>query len=121
MNTKERLKKFCSQENITVKAFEASINVSNGYVNSISKGIGREKLALIVEKYPNLSIEWLLTGNGSMMRQQNEGDIIKNKTVKVNEGPCRMCEEKDKRIEELKEQIEVLKDQVRILKKISNQ
>lgn len=62
MSVKERLKSFIKDEGLSVKAFEESINVSNGYVNSISKSIGQKKLELILEKYPNLNLEWLLTG-----------------------------------------------------------
>lgn len=68
MNTKERLKSYVKSLGLTVKEFELSINASNGYVNSISKGIGEDYLSIIIEKYPNLSIEWLLTGKGSMIK-----------------------------------------------------
>ncbi len=57
---------------IPITVFEKSINASNGYVNSISKGIGEEKRFLILEKYPNLSIEWLLTGKGEMLKSIKE-------------------------------------------------
>lgn len=71
MNTKERLKKFCKESNIAISVFEKSISTSNGYVNSISKGIGEDKLFLILEKYPNLSVEWLLTGRGEMLKSDS--------------------------------------------------
>lgn len=63
MNVKERLKEFIKGQGLTIKAFEASIDASNGYVNSISKGIGADKLDTILEKYPKLDLEWLLTGS----------------------------------------------------------
>lgn len=63
MSVKERLKKYIKDEGLSVITFEKSINVSNGYVNSISKSIGLDKLNLIIENYPNLNIDWLLTGN----------------------------------------------------------
>lgn len=72
MNTKERLKMYCKENKISVATFEKSICVSNGYVNSISKGIGQDKQMAILEKYPNLSLEWLLTGNGTMLRQAQQ-------------------------------------------------
>ena len=50
---------------MTNRAFEESIEVSNGYINSISKSIGLDKLETIIEKYPNLNVEWLFTGNGN--------------------------------------------------------
>jgi transcriptional regulator with XRE-family HTH domain len=62
LSVKERLKSFIKHEGLSVKAFEESIGASNGYVNSISKGIGKKKLETILEKYPKLNLEWLLTG-----------------------------------------------------------
>lgn len=74
MNVKERVKKFVKHENIGIIDFEKSINVANGYVNSISKSIGIDKINAILENYPNLNIEWLLTGNGSMLKNIQKTD-----------------------------------------------
>lgn len=68
MGVKERIKQFCKLEGSTVAAFEESIGASNGYVNSISKSIGLERLNVIIEKYPNINLEWLLTGRGDMLK-----------------------------------------------------
>ncbi len=54
--------------NLTISDFEKSINVTNGYVNSISKSIGVDKIKTILEKYPNVDLEWLLTGKGEMLK-----------------------------------------------------
>lgn len=69
MNVKERVKEFTKFFGITVSAFEKSIHVTNGYVNSISKSIGIDKIESILEIYPNLNIEWLLTGKGFMLKE----------------------------------------------------
>lgn len=69
MTVKDRIKEFCKAENSTVSAFEANIGVANGYVNAISKSIGLDKIKTILEKYPNLDIEWLLVGNGNMHKK----------------------------------------------------
>lgn len=68
MNVKDRIKKFIDHEGLSISAFEKTIEVSNGYVNSISKNIGIDKLNVIVEKYPQLSLEWLITGKGEMLK-----------------------------------------------------
>lgn len=81
-NVKGRVKDFCKILNITIVQFEKSINVSNGYVNSISRNIGIDKLALIVEKYPNLNIEWLLLGKGSATKDGQ--NIAINQDIKDN-------------------------------------
>ena len=69
MTVKERIKKFCKLENITVSAFEDRIGVSNGYVNSISKSVGVDKIEAILENFPNINLEWLLCGKGSMLKE----------------------------------------------------
>lgn len=70
MSVKERIKIFIEYENISIVGFEKSIKASNGYVNSISKSIGLDKLNSIIEIYPNLNIEWLLTGSGEMLKSK---------------------------------------------------
>ncbi|WP_181256212.1 S24 family peptidase [Aurantibacter aestuarii] len=74
---------------ITNSAFEQSIDASNGYINSISKSIGIDKVESILEKYPNLNIEWLLTGNGDMMKTNanNEAVIASTQLKKVSKVP----------------------------------
>ncbi len=68
MSLNKRTKTFVKSQQITIKAFEESINASNGYINNITRSISLEKIDLIVEKYPILNIEWLLTGKGDMLK-----------------------------------------------------
>lgn len=77
MSVKKRLKDFIKSQGLTISGFEKDINVSNGYVNSISKGIGGEVLLSILEKSPNLNIDWLLTGKGSMLKEP-ENSVIQS-------------------------------------------
>ncbi len=70
MSVKNRIKDFLKLEKISISDFEKSINSSNGYVNSISKSVGLDKLESIIENYPMLNIEWLLTGKGEMLKEE---------------------------------------------------
>src|SRR5690606_3423182 len=67
MSVKNRLKEFIAYTGLTVSAWEKSINVSNGYVNGMVKGIGEDKIRTILEVYPNLNFDWLMTGRGQMI------------------------------------------------------
>ena len=49
MTVKDRLKLFCKESGMPISVFEKSINVSNGYINSISKGLGIDILNTIIE------------------------------------------------------------------------
>lgn len=81
MTVKDRVKKFCKSKGIRVSDFEKTLNVANGYVNSISKSIGIDKINTILENYPNLSLEWLLTGKGEMLKDNNHSDKQKEDII----------------------------------------
>lgn len=72
---KQRLITFISYKRMPRGKFEDSIGVSNGYVNSISKGIGAEKLERICNEYPELNRKWLLYGQGEMLNPVPQGGI----------------------------------------------
>ncbi|OWP85669.1 MULTISPECIES: hypothetical protein [Flavobacterium] len=116
MSVKERLKIYLKSINSSVKAFESSLNVANGYVNSISKSIGIDKIELIIEKYPNLDIEWLLIGKGEMLKTN-----ITTEAVQENSGIDykELAEARKETIESQKETITTLKDKNILLEKNS--
>lgn len=70
-NQKERLKRFISEMNLTNAAFEKSLGLSNGYINSMRKGLGYDKLELLSNTYVDLNIGWLLTGEGKMLNSED--------------------------------------------------
>lgn len=69
---KQRLKQFIESQHLTTKAFEKSIGAGNGYVNSIVNSVGNKYLPVILEKYPTLDREWLLYGEGDMLKPESE-------------------------------------------------
>lgn len=68
---KERLKEFIWYKGLRVSHFEKMCGLSNGYVASITKGMGAEKMQMILDKFPELSKKWLLKGEGEMLIGQN--------------------------------------------------
>lgn len=106
MSVKERVKIYIKHCGLTVSAFEKSIGVSNGYINNMNKSIGIDKLELILELYSNLSIEWLITGKGSMLILEPSSD----KAVTTNSEPANPTELKliaalEKNIDHLEKQL----------------
>lgn len=67
MTISDRIRHFAENQGITVKRFESTAGLSNGYVNGIRKGIGSEKLADILRAFPELNRNWLLFGEGEML------------------------------------------------------
>ena len=57
---KERLKDFIEYKGLNVRKFEEMCSMSNGYVSSMRKGLGSEKLNNVLNKFPDLNREWLL-------------------------------------------------------------
>lgn len=65
---KERLKKFIELSHFTQQEFEKRIGAKNGYVNSIRVSIGAHYLKEIEREFPNLNTDWLLYGEGKMIK-----------------------------------------------------
>lgn len=59
---KERLKSYLSANNISMAEFGRRIGVSSAYITSMRKSIQPDKVEKIKEEFPDLDIDWLLTG-----------------------------------------------------------
>lgn len=64
---KERTLEFIKYKEISVKEFEIRCGMSNGYVSSMRKGFGADKLGNVLSAFPELNREWLLYGEGEML------------------------------------------------------
>lgn len=89
MTIKERTYSFIEYKGITVKKFEELCGLSNGYISSMRKGFGTDKLNNVLTMFPELNREWLLYGEGEMLNpkviQNNQnGDNIQGHSVTVN-------------------------------------
>lgn len=67
---KERLISYLKSIPMSLKAFFDKIGVSNGYVTNMVSGFGRDVLFRIKSEFPDLSINWLLYGEGEMLNSQ---------------------------------------------------
>lgn len=65
---KQRLVQFIKMMHLTQRGFEELCGMGNGYVNSIRKSIGPEKMQSIIRAFPQLNREWLLYGEGQMLK-----------------------------------------------------
>lgn len=68
----QRIKRYLDAKNITVSAFEKESGFSNGAFGSQLKNhktIGVDKLENILKVYPDINPGWILTGNGTMLKQ----------------------------------------------------
>ena len=70
-----RLKKLASREGVTPTELERKIGASKGVLTkAITNGtdVNSRWITAIAEKFPLWSIEWLITGEGEMLREQPE-------------------------------------------------
>ncbi|GIJ96609.1 transcriptional regulator [Capnocytophaga stomatis] len=81
--TTNRIKEFIDFKGVSVRKFEESVGFSNGSFASQfknNKTIGVDRVENILQTYPELNAEWLLTGRGQMLKSdienQNSGVII---------------------------------------------
>lgn len=63
----ERIKLFREYLGLGQTAFEVNVGVAKGYFSNV-KTLGSDKIMRIHEKYPTLNIEWLITGDGNMLK-----------------------------------------------------
>lgn len=64
----ERIKEFIDYKGITVNKFETSSGIARGYLARLKGSVGSDKLNNILAAFPELSSDWLLTGNGPMLK-----------------------------------------------------
>ncbi|MBQ9440035.1 MAG: LexA family transcriptional regulator [Paludibacteraceae bacterium] len=65
---KERVYLYCKEKNIKIRDFERASDLSNGYISSMRTGFGHGKLNNVLLAFPDLNREWLLYGEGSMLK-----------------------------------------------------
>jgi len=71
----QRLKQFIEYKGFSIRSFEIECGVNNSTIKSAIRNngsIGSDKLTKIVEKFPDLDANWLLSGKGTMIK----GDFL---------------------------------------------
>ena len=116
-NIKERITESASYYGLSMRKFERKCNLNRGVLSNMDENstLGSDKLASIFDNCVEISLEWLLTGEGEMLRNPS-------KTSKK----CMLCAEKDrhlktkdKLIERLEQEIEKLSAEISEIKKYS--
>lgn len=69
---KDRLIKFIDSNKLSIRAFEQACSLSNGYLSKLRHAPSADKLSTIIATFPTLNKNWLLTGEGEMLREITE-------------------------------------------------
>ena len=75
MNSKYRLLEFLKHKGISQRVFEGAAGISNGYVNNNKGSIGSAILSKIKATNPDLNIDWLMTGEGEMLKTESHTEV----------------------------------------------
>lgn len=81
MGVKERINIFIEYNKISIKQFEERCSLSNGYISSMRKGFGAVKLNNVLCEFPELNRDWLLHGEGEMLKEEKP-------VVMINRNGC---------------------------------
>jgi len=75
MTSRERIIQFVEHKKISKNRFYKETGLSNGFLDK-NNHPGADKLEQIIYTYPEISPEWLLTGNGEMLKADVKQDTI---------------------------------------------
>lgn len=75
MSVKERIIEYLDYKKISKSEFGREIGVSSAYISSMRKSFQPDKIQSIASKYPDLDINWLLTGKGSMLKEEPKASL----------------------------------------------
>ena len=124
---KDRIIKFIRYRGLRVKQFENICGLSNGYINSMRKGFGREKLENVLSMFPELNRDWIVYGEGEMLKPNTQSRTIISGTGNINNNSinspiensvfhCCNEEHVSAEIEKLKKQVDELREKCNILR-----
>lgn len=92
MNLSSRIKEFILYKGVSIRSFEENVGCSIGVINRcITKNtdLTVTNLMKIINKYPELNSEWILTGEGTMLKDDNihhQCNISSDEKTIKNEG-----------------------------------
>ena len=75
MGSTERIREYLDYKGITKYKFCNDLGFSNKFLDN-SSNMGTDKACKILHYYPEINSEWLLTGNGAMIKEDNTNILI---------------------------------------------
>ena len=86
-NIKDRVLYISENKGITREKFFDDLGITYGNFKGKAKekALSSDVLAKIITKYPDINPEWLLTGNGKMLKSEGATEVIKTPRVEIIE------------------------------------
>ncbi|MFS4455521.1 hypothetical protein [Maribacter sp. 2304DJ31-5] len=79
LKTIDRIIQFVKYAGVSARQFDISIGAANGYTLRMKKNnasVGSDVIENILKVYPELNVEWLITGVGSMLKKDGKELIL---------------------------------------------
>lgn len=80
---RDRLLSYIDSKGLSVRQFEKMCGLSNGYVSNIKLSVTPQKQKKILSVFSDISMPWLLTGEGPMLKEQ-QGNVSNTHIVGNN-------------------------------------
>lgn len=104
----DRIKQIIEYLDIPVSRFCNEVGVANGFFDKV-KSVGSDKILKILKRYPEISAEWLITGEGMMLKNiPEETPPVTNVTLIDNDFYINIINDQSKLIKLLEEKIDEL-------------
>lgn len=111
----DRLKQYIDNKKISVREFCRKVNVSSSFLARDAE-IASDKLLNIVNTFDDISIEWLITGEGEMMKQT--GTLNEDRSAYQNKSEALLSIEEQRKLldsyQSAQSEIESLKQEVKM-------
>jgi hypothetical protein len=119
-NAKERILYFIESQQINKEYFFEKVGLSYSNFKGIQKksGLNTDAIVKILSIYPELNVEWLITGNGEMLKGYSEKNKIEEPPAVYQLEKSNEVLAQKKTIEILESVVEDLRDDKRVLKNI---
>lgn len=90
MKAIKRIYQYIDSKGIKAVPFEKEIGLSNGYLGkqlSRNADLGEGILMRVIENCPDINPEWLLTGNGEMLKNEEDNEFSDKEIMSKEKGP----------------------------------
>lgn len=74
MSDKDRIKKFLEYKHISKNKFYSQTGLSIGFLDS-GRSLGVDKARIIINAYPDINLNWLILGEGDMLRSDADAQV----------------------------------------------
>ena len=89
---KDRLIEFLRYLSIGQNKFEANVGLSIGYINKLGSSMNIDTFDKILQRYPELNGNWLKTGEGEMLKGNENISVAGNGNNAANANVSEMIE-----------------------------